>query len=386
MKKTLALGITTLLASTVANAVDYETTLMYPTDITPTSLSQTVVGFYHSIDVANKTYVKNGVNITLKPAQFESSAAISANDNLFTVQSDLGAMIMTNGFTPKTYLIVGVGQPKGDAVGTGYTPESDNQLDFQQHSIFSLGYNAMLNPEQYLNITLAHEAGHSFAGDHSQADIAPTAVGVYTNAYGVTDCGNGVGSLMTTFNSPSQVEFPLISGSANCKVGSANNVAVMNHVANYEKNDKPLINNQTLSMAVTENVNTQAFDFVVTRTKTTNSGTATIYIAGSQNTTALTPISVTFNAGEAASNVASVPFTSLHPMFSGTNNYASVYAVALTDEEIQPSLTDIMAVNTQWTGSKTNDTSTSGSGSSGGSTSPIALLLIGLATLFRRQK
>ncbi|MGF1884724.1 GlyGly-CTERM sorting domain-containing protein [Photobacterium profundum] len=389
-KTTLALGLAALL-STTAQAAVFESTLYTPSDMPATSLSQSIVGYYYAMDLANKTFAANNVDVQLKPARFKPVADYTSEAAVVPSKNIMADLLVFNTITTDTYYNVVIGNNSGNANGAANIAYSDDDLtNFINFTVMGVATQTLLAADSNVdNFVFTHEVGHTLGGQHDVSNIPVDALGLYTNAYAVPDCGNGESSLVAEDGAAiARASLPLISGASGCQVGSANNVAVMNHVIELEKNDKPLIGNQTLSVDVVENTNTQMFELTVTRTDTTNADTAKVYIAGTQDSTALTAISVSFDVGIATSSVASVPFDKIHPMFDASVSYASVYAVALTDTEVVPALTDLKDFNTVWVKKVEVDNGTSGgesSGGSGGSTSIFLIVMMGAIGLFRRK-
>ncbi|MDF2186126.1 M12 family metallo-peptidase [Grimontia hollisae] len=394
MKQSAKLMLVGAMAVTsAAQAAVLETSLFYSqeleTDTTYATLSQQVVGWYYNIDHANDVFANSGVNLQLKPTAINDVNFLTAANSHNEARIEMLTQIK-DGIPQETgHIAMALGQATGSIAGASGMFDS-SYFTGDRVRFVGLSYDVAMNTTSpYLALALAHEVGHTLGADHSanNARIEPYAY----PADLVTPCDNGLPSLMYPIIVDGGDELVSISGAADCAAdGTADNVTLLNTYAPMAQAQHAAKNNQTLTLAVEENINGQQFTFQVTRTDTAFAGTATVYVAGEG--TGIAPMTVNFAAGESVSEEVALPFTQVHGLFDEQQAF-SVYAVAVSDSEMGAQLIDLSAVNTQWTqDSVENDENdgeehvapdNSSDDSGGGSIGWVSLLL--LVLMWRRR-
>ena len=393
-----------LCAATQASAATLELSFFYPESFAndpSKSMSQEVVGFYRSIEHGNALFADKGVNLTLKPSVFrfttswtDESVASGLNDMRFdtVVREETNVADIAVGL----FTFTGTDVARAEltvASDYRYYPNVDRKL--------ALGYGYSLggsksDGHEYI---LAHEVLHNIGVRHSNGAAFNNTGTAREDGRGIV-CDSGVASLMSAAGPKTSYDKITLSGADDCQSPIANTVGFINEYAPMAEHWSAPIDNQTLTLQVTENANTQIFELVVTRQDTTADETATLYIAGGSVNTAdnaLAPIDVFFTAGSADSAPVQIPFTDLHPLFEQAHESTqSTYAVVIGQDEVQAESYDLLVNNTQWTPTPTEETDTGDSttdtpttttgGGSGGGSVPLGgiALLMGLAALRRK--
>lgn len=394
MKQSAKLMLVGAMAITsAAQAAVLETSLFYSqeleTDTTYATLSQQVVGWYYNIDHANDVFANSGVNLQLKPTAIHDVNFLTAA-NLHN-EARIEMLTQINGGIPQEtgHIAMALGRATG-SIGSASGMFDSSYFTGDRVRFVGLSYELSLNSAApYWAQVLAHEVGHTLGAAHSSENTRIETYGYPADL--ITPCDSGLPSLM--YPSPTDTGDSLvsISGATDCAAdGTADNVTLLNTYAPMAQAQHAAKNNQTLTLAVEENINGQQFTFQVTRTDTAFAGTATVYVAGEG--TGIAPMTVNFAAGESVSEEVALPFTQVHGLFDEQQAF-SVYAVAVSDSEMGAQLIDLSAVNTQWTqDSVENDENdgeehvapdNSSDDSGGGSIGWVSLLL--LVLMWRRR-
>ncbi|MEC6882650.1 hypothetical protein [Photobacterium piscicola] len=388
--------------------------------------SQFAVTNYLNVQNANKIFKHNELTTDIWTGKI-TFIDYDSNKSVVNVRSEHNQYVHsgTDYFANKPLFVVRIANYKDNILGTAGSPRRDINIapelgiDSLYPYVNTIGLNTVTlyggdKSESSYN-TFAHELGHSLGARHENQKFSDLVEAPYNGATSVSLCADGLFPLMiSTAETWDKGSTPWISGTTNCPVlGEDNrmtgNAPVIQQYYNstqtvYFTGTNELKYNpsartpSTLAATVTENINSQQFDFKLSREQT-NATTGTLFIAG--NSIGLTPINFNFANGETEKTI-SVDFTKIHNLLKnsgqnlvdGKDYIDTVYAVAQTENEVVKGLVDISAVNTQYTfvpndkepdvdGGNGND---NGGGSGGGGSSSFALLfgLLALAGLRKR--
>ncbi|MEZ8258001.1 GlyGly-CTERM sorting domain-containing protein [Vibrio cyclitrophicus] len=404
MNKTFALSLALVAAQSAAATSTLEVSLFYPQEYeTDASLNLPVeiVGFYRSIELGNALFARDGVDLVVKPTSIQATNEWGASETISNGISLINYNTSVDAATDVGDVAVGLFQ--SDSVGLAVV-HSVSATDYiywpNRTEKMAMGASYMMGRDssdgfQYM---FAHELFHTMGGEHDKAGAEQWSEnGTYrSDGHGVT-CASGVNSLLHAYGAYTPFADVTISGSPTCQDNSGDNVAFVNHYAPMAAQYAPTdINDQTLTMSATENLNSRSFDITVTRHDATLAETMKLYVAGGHATAAdnhLNTIDVTFAQGETESQVVALSFDDVYPIFNQANDHVnSVYAVAVGENEISGSTLDIMALATDWTAPvdvpdvpDAPVDSGSSSGGSGGGSMPLwgLFVLTGLA-VFRK--
>ena len=409
MNKILALSLALVAAQSAAAPSTLEVSLFYPQEYeTDASLNLPVeiVGFYRSIELGNALFARDGVDLVVKPTSIQATNEWGSSE---TISRGINLMNFNSSVDPATDVgDVAVGLFQADHIGlaavnlvsaTDYIYWPNRTEKMAMGASYMMGRDSS-NGFQYM---FAHELFHTMGGKHDKDGAWNWSQnnGTYrSDGHGVT-CASGVNSLLHAYGAYTPFADVTISGSPTCQDDSGDNVAFVNHYAPMAAQYAPTdINDQTLTMSAVENLNTRSFDMTVTRHDATLAETMKLYVAGGHATAAdnhLNTIDVTFAQGETESQVVSLSFDDVYPIFNQANDHVnSVYAVAVGENEISGATFDIMALATDWTAPvdvpdvpvdvPVDTGSSNGGGGSGGSTPLWGLfVLMGLA-IFRKKQ
>jgi len=407
MHKTFALSLALVAAQSAAATSTLEVSLFYPQEYETDArlnLPVEIVGFYRSIELGNALFARDGVDLVVKPTSIQATNEWGASE---TISSGINLMYFDTSVDPATDVgDVAVGLFQADHIGlaavnqvyaSGYIHYPNTTKKMAMGASYMMGRDSS-NGFQYM---FAHELFHTMGGEHDKAQAWDWSEnGTYrSDGHGVT-CASGVNSLLHAHGAYTPFADVTISGSPTCQDDSGDNVAFVNHYAPMAAQFAPTdINDQTLTMSATENLNSRSFDITVTRHDATLAETMKLYVAGGHATAAdnhLNTIDVTFAQGETDSQVVALSFDDVYPIFNQANDHVnSVYAVAVGENEISGSTLDIMALATDWTAPvdvpdvpdvpDAPVDSGSSSGGSGGGSMPLwgLFVLTGLA-VFRK--
>ncbi|WP_390241043.1 gammaproteobacterial enzyme C- transmembrane domain protein [Vibrio sp. R78045] len=394
MKKVLGFGLALLASQATANT--FEVSLFYPDSYDSDSnfeVSTEVVGFYRSLELGNALLSDHGVNLTLKPIGVYSTNSWGSSETVSwgqaTMQWDGGSGVDIE--TDIGDMAVGVFEQTGSAIALAQAMLSSYYTTHPTGTRkIAMGHSVMLGTDDQtaLPYVLTHEILHTIGGEHESSDDFNDDGFGRTDGYGKV-CGNGYSSLMhTSISSTPFSDVTMTGDDSDCPDANANMVNFTNHYAPLAANYAATVGNQTVSVAVSEDIDNQVFTFQATRLNTTNAETMKLYIAGgyvNSGNTSLEPINITFDAGQTQSQTIEVTFTDLHPLFEQANeSVQSVYAVVIGSDEVQDASVDVMALNTQWTDevvtppttdpTEPTEPTTPSQGGSGGGSMPLWLL------------
>ncbi|WP_318515674.1 ImmA/IrrE family metallo-endopeptidase [Photobacterium leiognathi] len=419
MKKSLVLG---LLASTVAlsvNATDLSSGLGVELIVSDGFKSKPesslyAVSHFNNVTSANAVYKANGLDINIYADKIVYE---NYDDSLDTsrLNSEMIAKREQFAWQSKPFLSVVISQKDSNVFGASTQPHGDAEFDpdgvplyqMGQHRYITLNKATMYGAEKTDNnyYTFAHELGHALGALHEASDddhAHSVEDEYYANAVAATTCLDGSKPLMIA-NAEFYSKLPLITGSDKCplldKTKNPNGEVMQRYYNSTQQDGYTMLERtpSTLSLAVTENINSQQFDFTVTRTgKSAESGT--LFIAG--NGIGLTPIDFSLAENETSKTI-SVDFTKLHElMTTSDNNYQNgsdientVYAVAQTASEVVKGAINVSDANTQWKSvPKDNEPEPQpepqpdNGGSGGGGSSTLGFLMMLAALAWYRKK
>ncbi|WP_422768062.1 zinc-dependent metalloprotease family protein [Photobacterium leiognathi subsp. mandapamensis] len=418
IKKSLLIATTAMLVNPMAiasadvgNGLGVELILNEKFKGTPNASLYTV-SHYNNVKSANKVYKGNNLTIELfadKVVYETYDDSKNANRLPSVMFSNLEDLAWQN----KPFFSVVVSQAESDHFGGAPQPKTDAKFNpnenplyqYGQHRFIALSYVTMYGG-QYAESDyhiFAHEAGHALGALHEDDDYSlndPNDDPYYINARAAEVCADGSKPLMVA-GAWKKGDLPLITGSDNCPLLDQTknpNGEVMQRYYNSTQQDGYTMSERTantLGLTVTENINSQQFDFTVTRTGN-SAESGTLFIAG--NGIGLTPIDFSFAENE-TSKFISVDFAKLHElMTTSDNNYQNgsdientVYAVAQTASEVVKGAINVSDANTQWKSvPKDNEPQPEpqpDNGSSGGGSSSLGFLaLITIFAYWRRKQ
>ncbi|KKC97900.1 M12 family metallo-peptidase [Photobacterium halotolerans] len=342
-----------LTAAFTSTAATLETSLFYSSELdTPTSevnISKQVIGWYYGIDVANRTYQKAGVDLTIKPTAIHAKNEITPTMTASQARQELGFQDILGELTETTgHIVVALGVQQGFTLADAKGISSEDKYDEPMIRFIGLSYDVLLDSQAPYNASvLAHEIGHTLGGVHSAGESSWANYAYPADT--TTPCNDGYPSLMYAYTVPDWEELIDISGSSTCPAdGTANMVQLFNTYGPKAELQHPLANNQSLSITVTEDINAQQFSFTVERVNTDATESGTLYIASHKQSPNLNAMEIYFDADEVSSSEIRVNFEDIYPLFDTATDNFSVYAVAKTSKEVSAKLTDIMDVNTLW--------------------------------------
>ena len=404
MNKTFALSLALVAAQSAAATSTLEVSLFYPQEYeTDASLNLPVeiVGFYRSIELGNALFARDGVDLVVKPTSIQATNEWGASETISNGISLIKYNTSVDAVTDVGDVAVGLFQADHIGLAVVHSVNASNYIDWPNRTekmAMGAGYMMGRDSSNGFQYMLAHELFHTMGGEHDKAGAEQWSEnGTYrSDGHGVT-CASGVNSLLHAHGAFTPFADVTISGSPTCQDDSGDNVAFVNHYAPMAAQYAPTdINDQTLTMSATENLNSRSFDITVTRHDATLAETMKLYVAGGHATAAdnhLNTIDVTFAQGETESQVVALSFDDVYPIFNQANDHVnSVYAVAVGENEISGSTLDIMALATDWTAPvdvpdvpDAPVDSGSSSGGSGGGSMPLwgLFVLTGLA-VFRK--
>ncbi len=354
-----------------------------------------VVGFYRGLEHVNALFAEKGVDVAFVPTHvgtFDSSemepdigvfngrAGMSGTSSTAALKSMVGDMAV--GLFNNQASIYGNSE---GVVDFTYTDSPNQTRKIGVTTTLGLGVD-QFNSARYV---LGHEMIHAFGVGHTseRAQLFNTTGESRTDGYSNV-CDNGEQSLMGEDVLYVDFETISIAGASDCNTGGGNVVDFINTFAPQVANIQAARENQTLSLEIEENINTQAFEILVTRTEIGSGQTATIYIAGGNGDTGigLEPISIEFGESDYEAQTV-VYFDDIHPIFENANDsVSSTYVVAVTDTEVVSQSLDLLDYNSAWeletldeTDNAASEVASSGN-SSGGSLGIglFALLMISL--------
>ncbi|PSW61162.1 hypothetical protein C0W54_12865 [Photobacterium kishitanii] len=378
-----------------------------------------------NVNSANKIFKHNGLTtdiwadkVTYVDYDSNKSARDVRNEHNNFVHSG------TDYFANKAMVVVRLAEDKTSSIfGAASAPNSDIDINPQLGTerlyplVDTIGLNikTVYGGEKSTNAyhTFAHELGHSLGAEHENKKFNDLDVAPYNGATSVSLCADGTIPLMIANATEWDKGFlPWISGTANCPVlgddeRMTGNAPVMQQYynstqavpftdANQLKYNPSARTPSTFVVTVTENINNHQFDFALKRTQT-NATTGTLFIAG--NGIGLTPVNFNFANAEIEKTI-SVDFTKIHNLLEksgqnlvdGKDYIDTVYAIAQTDNEVVKGLTDVSAVNTQYTfvpkdkepQPEPQPEPDNGGGGGGSSSFAFLAMLLGLAWLRKR--
>lgn len=372
------------------------------------------VSHFNNVKNANEVYKANGLTIDLfaDKVVYES---YDDSENTNRLPSVMVSNIEDLAWQQKPFFSVVISQAEGNYYGGAPQPKTDAKFNPNENPLYQYGqhrYIALSNKTMYGGEiagnqyhTFAHEAGHALGALHEVDEftiVDPNDDPYYLNARAAAVCADGSKPLMVA-GAWKRDKLPLITGTANCPLldESKNpNGEVMQRYYNSTQQDGYTMKDRTpstLELAVTENINTQQFDFTVTRTGKTED-TGTLFIAG--NGIGLTPIDFSLGENETSKTI-SVDFAKLHELMTtsdqnfqnGLDVRNTVYAVAQTTNEVLKGAFNVSDVNTQWKSvPKDNEPQPEpepqpdNGGSGGGSSSFGFLALITIFAYWRRKQ
>ncbi|MDN3661140.1 hypothetical protein [Vibrio agarivorans] len=371
-------------------------------------VSSEVIGFYRSLAASNEFLAEQGANLTLIPAKVFSVDDVYYPEMLQSLQwvlryGDLDAaddeidlLDLTN---DSAHLLVALSKLRATNGAVGYAVPfsiSDYKAfdDFGQSAVVTkkvgiasgITNTTSIAHSEYL---ILHELLHSFGAKHSSEDAArfdDLDLGI-TYGHGEV-CDSGYKSLMETpWDAPDG--YMQLSGTDGCQSGNGDMVKFINTFAPIVAQHEPYLNMATLDMTAVEDTDFDVYTFTVTRSKNIDSNsTAYIHLSNTNPTVGneIKPIEVSFAENVLTAEV-DVSFAYIHPLFEDAQHAdGMVYAVAVSESEVQPSLVDLTAINTAWTADDDEDNGGStGGDSGGGSLGLFGLLSVGLIGLFRRK-
>ncbi|PSW61159.1 hypothetical protein C0W54_12850 [Photobacterium kishitanii] len=385
------------------------------------------VTHYLNVQSTNKTFKHNGLTTDIWTDKV-TYVDYDSNKSASEVRTEHKKFVHDGSdyFATKPLFVVRIADDAEDHVlGTTGSPNRDLIIypEFGIDALYPLVHRIALNTKTIyggknsVNVyyTFVHELGHSLGAEHENRKFSELVDAPYNGATSVSLCADGTIPLMIAYAAEwDKGVLPWISGTANCPVlgddeRMTGNAPVIQQYYNstqtvYFSDTNELKYNPsartpaTFAVTVTENINNHQFDFALKRTQT-NATTGTLFIAG--NGIGLTPVNFNFANGEIEKTI-SVDFTKIHNLLEksgqnlvdGKDYIDTVYAVAQTDNEVVKGLTDVSAVNTQYTfvpkdkepQPEPQPEPDNGGGGGGGGSSSFAFLamLLGLAWLRKR--
>lgn len=386
-------------------------------------VSSEIVGFYRSLEAVNSLLEESGAELTLVPAKvFDIDNSLfpevphvrAVQGSLWLSElkeptNDSGHMLIALSKIPSTNRILGASVPFSASGYKKFDDFGESSVNTKKATIVSgiTNTTAMVHGKYLILHELLHSlgAGHNFERAKS-FDIFDTG-----ETYGHGEiCDDGFKSVMET---PWDNDNPRLklSGTSGCDSGNGDMVRFINTYAPKAAQHEPYLNMATLEMDVVEDTTLGMFDFTVTRTKSTDElSLAYIHLSNTNPIVGneIKPIEVSFAPDQLSATV-SVPFALIHPLFDDAQ-YADgmVYAVAVSENEVQKSLIDLTEINTAWVKEDDDDNSgddssdngdggddssdndgSAGGGSSGGSGGGtfggFGVALLGLIGLFRSR-
>ncbi|END2489075.1 TPA: M12 family metallo-peptidase [Vibrio vulnificus] len=392
MKRCFSMGLLALACQ--AQAVELEVSLLYSEGYNQDSgviVSSEIVGFYRSLDAANELFKQHNLDLNFVPAKITAVAEsqFDASMNVTQTRAALERGALESLSDHAGHFVMGLARHANSDGTVGYAlsfndakyAKFDSDLSYKLSKKVAISSNILndaINPRN--RYVLVHELLHGIGAAHDETGALrfDSYSSGYTFGHG-EDCGYGNRSLMAaSFMSSSGVL--MLSGSDNCNQGNGDMVRFIRQFAPRVASHENYFHMNTLSMTVFEDVAESEFEFTVTRSKDVSSPSiAYVHVSGSNAsvTNELAPVLVAFDANESVKTVA-VPFANVHPLFDDAELAdKKVFAVAVSESEVMPSLVELSAINTQWKpGSDNGNGGDNGSGSTGGSSGGSLGLLI----------